>query len=122
VSGAPQTRPRAGGAASPRAAGRGQARRLPRARVPGAAAPRLRPPQVPPTPPPPAPSSSLPPAPRSASTCNYDPGVAVFPSCSAEQLAINAKVMAQLHGGAPLKLQPCDLWPYLRGRTLWIIG
>jgi hypothetical protein len=73
-------------------------------------------------PPPTAPTPPAPPCADSARTCNYNPDVAVFPSCSAEQLAIGAKVMAQLHGGAPLKLQPCDLWPYIRGRTLWIIG
>ena len=36
------------------------------------------------------------------------------PSCRAEEGAEGAREV--------LQLTPCDLWPYLRGRTLWLVG
>jgi hypothetical protein len=33
-----------------------------------------------------------------------------------------ADLAKNLGGGSILQLSPCDLVPYLRGRTLWLIG
>jgi hypothetical protein len=54
--------------------------------------------------------------------CRYDPSEAKFPICSADQARATLEVASKLHSGEPLRLTPCDLYPYLRGRTLWILG
>jgi len=57
-----------------------------------------------------------------ADQCKYDPNVARFPTCSTEQFALGFNMAQQLHGGAAMQLAPCELYPYLRNRTLWILG
>ncbi|KIZ02893.1 hypothetical protein MNEG_5069 [Monoraphidium neglectum] len=42
--------------------------------------------------------------------------------CTADQTAAAQLLANRAEGGAPLRLSPCDLYPYLRGRTLWLIG
>jgi hypothetical protein len=42
--------------------------------------------------------------------------------CSPLQRATALQMARALYGGAALQMQPCDLYPYLRGRTLWLIG
>jgi hypothetical protein len=37
-------------------------------------------------------------------------------------LCLSADLVKNLGGGSILDLSPCDLLPYLRGRTLWLIG
>lgn len=50
-------------------------------------------------------------------TWSWDFGV-----CSEQQRAETLSIAEKLNGGAPMRLSPCDLYPYLRGRTLWLIG
>ncbi|KAI8468653.1 MAG: hypothetical protein J3K34DRAFT_426509 [Monoraphidium minutum] len=45
-----------------------------------------------------------------------------FGVCNEQQRADALSIAQQLQGGAPLKTTPCDLYPFLRGRTLWLIG
>jgi len=42
--------------------------------------------------------------------------------CSAEQRNASIALASKLYGGAPLALSPCDLYPYLTNRTLWLFG
>ena len=42
--------------------------------------------------------------------------------CTDKQRAPAVKLSQKLHGGAPSKLTPCDLYPYIQGRTLWLVG
>jgi len=42
--------------------------------------------------------------------------------CDSSQTANALTIARTLGGGEALKLSPCDLLPYLRGRTLWILG
>jgi hypothetical protein len=42
--------------------------------------------------------------------------------CDSSQIANNMNVARTLGGGGALNLSPCDILPYLRGRTLWILG
>lgn len=32
------------------------------------------------------------------------------------------RALAQDNAGDLLTMTPCDLWPYMRGRTTWVIG
>jgi hypothetical protein len=42
--------------------------------------------------------------------------------CSAQQTGFIESTLRLKHGAEMLQLTPCDLWPHLRGRTLWVIG
>jgi hypothetical protein len=42
--------------------------------------------------------------------------------CTPQQAANAMKIGRTLGGGGALKLAPCDIVPFLRGRTLWILG
>jgi hypothetical protein len=42
--------------------------------------------------------------------------------CSAQQTGFFKGVLSLRQGPEMLQLTPCDLWPHLRGRTLWVIG
>jgi hypothetical protein len=42
--------------------------------------------------------------------------------CDSSQIANNMNVARSLGGGGAMNLSPCDILPYLRGRTLWILG
>jgi hypothetical protein len=53
-------------------------------------------------------------------TCSFDRGE--WGMCDDNQAANAMKVAQTLGGGAAMQLKPCDLVPYLRGRTLWILG
>ncbi|GBF96537.1 hypothetical protein Rsub_09120 [Raphidocelis subcapitata] len=61
-------------------------------------------------------------SPKWRDMCRYDPSAVKFPVCSADQAKASLELATKLHGGEPLRLSPCDLYPYLRGRTLWILG
>jgi hypothetical protein len=41
---------------------------------------------------------------------------------AAAATAAAADVAKTLSGGAILGMSPCDIMPYLQGRTLWLIG
>jgi hypothetical protein len=45
-----------------------------------------------------------------------------FGICNAKQRVAALDMARKLRDGGALKLSPCDLWPYLRGRTLWLLG
>ncbi|KIY98626.1 hypothetical protein MNEG_9339 [Monoraphidium neglectum] len=59
---------------------------------------------------------------RRVEACQNNPAWVKFAVCSQEQRAAGLRVAQQLRGGAALGVAPCDLWPYLRGRTLWLLG
>ncbi|KAF6252526.1 hypothetical protein COO60DRAFT_1552723, partial [Scenedesmus sp. NREL 46B-D3] len=42
--------------------------------------------------------------------------------CSAQQTGFVKSTLRLKQGPEMLQLTPCDLWPHLRGRTLWVIG
>jgi hypothetical protein len=60
--------------------------------------------------------------PRSAEECKYPSSSKAFAVCSDEQRALGLQMARKLHGGAPLRMSPCDIFPYIRGRTLWLVG
>lgn len=71
------------------------------------------------------PTASSPIPPRSArrwQQCQWPASNAKEFACTDEQRAEAFKLAEQLHGGAALRLTPCELHAYLRGRTLWLIG
>lgn len=43
-------------------------------------------------------------------------------TCSGQQTGFFLRALGLKQGPEMLQLTPCDLWPYLRGRTLWVIG
>lgn len=45
-----------------------------------------------------------------------------FATCDEEQRAAGLLLAEKLRGGEALRASPCDLYPYIRGRTLWLIG
>ncbi|KIZ01068.1 hypothetical protein MNEG_6895 [Monoraphidium neglectum] len=45
-----------------------------------------------------------------------------FGICNAKQRVAALDMARKLRDGGALELSPCDLWPYLRGRTLWLLG
>ena len=42
--------------------------------------------------------------------------------CSAEKIDSLKDFLIQQDMWGPLLVTPCELWPYIRGRTLWILG
>jgi hypothetical protein len=62
------------------------------------------------------------PAHRRDDNCRYDPSQVRFPVCGSEQAQLGLTMAQQARGGEALQLAPCGLYPYLRGRTLWIMG
>jgi hypothetical protein len=42
--------------------------------------------------------------------------------CDGSQAENAMKIARTLGGGEALRMTPCDLLPYLRGRTLWVLG
>lgn len=54
-------------------------------------------------------------------TCAFT-GESGWGVCTPQQAANALKIGMTLGGGAAATLTPCDLLPYLRGRTLWILG
>lgn len=56
-----------------------------------------------------------------ARRCSMKPGSA-WDVCTGGQAKENKALAATLGGGAALRLAPCNLMAYLRGRTLWILG
>ncbi|KAI8471060.1 MAG: hypothetical protein J3K34DRAFT_520821 [Monoraphidium minutum] len=60
--------------------------------------------------------------PKAVDACTQDPNVARFGVCDEAQRAAGLKLARQLYSGAPLKASPCELYSYLRGRTLWLTG
>jgi hypothetical protein len=42
--------------------------------------------------------------------------------CDSSQAENALKIGRTLGGGAAMSMTPCDILPYLRGRTLWILG
>jgi hypothetical protein len=75
-----------------------------------------------------APSShlaSVPSRPRSATRwdqCKFRTGSPEFGVCTQEQRNASLSMAQQLYNGAATQLTPCQLYPFLRGRTLWLIG
>jgi len=59
---------------------------------------------------------------KRAEECKFPAASSSFGFCNEEQRAAGRSVAEQLHGGAPMKMSPCDIFPYIRGRTLWLIG
>jgi hypothetical protein len=59
---------------------------------------------------------------RRAEECKMLTSSQTFAVCNDEQRAAGMELAKKLHAGAALRASPCDLWPYLRGRTLWLIG
>lgn len=57
-----------------------------------------------------------------AEECRFSPSSKAFAVGDDRQNAEALAVAERLRGGAALKFAPCDLWAYLRGRTLWLIG
>eukprot|EP00877_Chromochloris_zofingiensis_P014357 jgi/Chrzof1/9175/Cz03g38220.t1 len=54
--------------------------------------------------------------------CAFNPATSGWGTCSALQQRKTLSYATQLGTAASLQLSPCDLWPYLKGRTLWLIG
>ncbi|KAF6252248.1 hypothetical protein COO60DRAFT_544594 [Scenedesmus sp. NREL 46B-D3] len=54
--------------------------------------------------------------------CAFNPNGTVWGVCTAHQARNSFEFAKKLGGGSILQLSPCDLVPYLRGRTLWLIG
>ncbi|KAI8471073.1 MAG: hypothetical protein J3K34DRAFT_244030 [Monoraphidium minutum] len=57
-----------------------------------------------------------------AEECRMQTSSNEFGVCDDAQRAVGLGVARKIKGGAPLRLSPCDLFPYLRGRTLWLMG
>jgi hypothetical protein len=57
-----------------------------------------------------------------AEECKFPTSSDGFGVCNEEQRAAGLKIAEQLHGGDAMRTTPCDLFPYIRGRTLWLIG
>lgn len=60
-----------------------------------------------------------------ATFCSFEGGPPACPSDVVDDIV--AGLVARADGGSPfaraaLTLAPCDLWPSLEGRTLWIVG
>jgi disulfide bond formation protein DsbB len=54
--------------------------------------------------------------------CSFPTSVPAFGVCSEEQRAAGLDMAQKLHGGAALQASPCELFSYIRGRTLWLVG
>eukprot|EP00882_Tetradesmus_deserticola_P013284 GHRQ01014091.1.p1 GENE.GHRQ01014091.1~~GHRQ01014091.1.p1 ORF type:complete len:538 (+),score=152.89 GHRQ01014091.1:624-2237(+) len=54
--------------------------------------------------------------------CTFNPNGTVWGVCTAQQAQRSLELAKKLGGGSILQLSPCDLVPYLRGRTLWLLG
>lgn len=55
--------------------------------------------------------------------CRADPeALSAINVCEAWQVAALEKVVRQYDSGAMTEFSPCQLWPYLRNRTLWVVG
>lgn len=61
-------------------------------------------------------------SPCRTSICRFDAAATQPLDCTAEQTAAAQLLANGAEDGAPMRLSPCDLYPYLRGRTLWLIG
>ncbi|KAF8066185.1 Wdr54 [Scenedesmus sp. PABB004] len=57
-----------------------------------------------------------------ARNCAFNSGRSTWGVCSPEQQASSLELARGLDGGAALRLSPCHLMQYLRGRTLWLLG
>ncbi|KAI8471062.1 MAG: hypothetical protein J3K34DRAFT_458522 [Monoraphidium minutum] len=65
------------------------------------------------------------PCPRSgywADMCKMPTSSQAFGVCGDAQRDAGLRIAERLRGGEAFRLSPCDLWTYLRGRTLWLIG
>uniref|UniRef100_A0A383VEI9 Uncharacterized protein n=1 Tax=Tetradesmus obliquus TaxID=3088 RepID=A0A383VEI9_TETOB len=54
--------------------------------------------------------------------CSFDPAKNVWGICTEQQAKNSFELAKKLGGGSILQLSPCDLVPFLRGRTLWLLG
>ncbi|WIA23718.1 hypothetical protein OEZ85_000404 [Tetradesmus obliquus] len=54
--------------------------------------------------------------------CSFDPEKNVWGICTEQQAKNSFELAKKLGGGSILQLSPCDLVPFLRGRTLWLLG
>jgi hypothetical protein len=58
--------------------------------------------------------------------CNFTPrqgsSLVNTEMCTEEQVQGVISLLRSLDKEEILSFTPCDLWPYLRGRTLWLIG
>jgi len=54
--------------------------------------------------------------------CRFDPNQGQWGVCTWEQRQQSLPYLEAAGRGAALNMKPCDIWPYIRGRTLWIIG
>jgi hypothetical protein len=57
-----------------------------------------------------------------AEECKLPTSSTSFGVCNEEQRSAGLAVAQKLYGGDALAASPCDLWPFIRGRTLWLIG
>uniref|UniRef100_A0A383VEF6 Uncharacterized protein n=1 Tax=Tetradesmus obliquus TaxID=3088 RepID=A0A383VEF6_TETOB len=57
-----------------------------------------------------------------ARRCQWDRHGSVWGVCSPQQAARSLAFAKTLGGGSILGMSPCDIMPYLQGRTLWLIG
>jgi hypothetical protein len=54
--------------------------------------------------------------------CKFTANTQEFGVCNDTQRAAGLELAKQLHGGAALRMSPCDLYAYIKGRTLWLLG
>ncbi|WIA44224.1 hypothetical protein OEZ86_010535 [Tetradesmus obliquus] len=57
-----------------------------------------------------------------ARRCQWDRHGSVWGVCSPQQAARSLEFAKTLGGGSILGMSPCNIMPYLQGRTLWLIG
>lgn len=68
-------------------------------------------------------SFSRPPPPaRRWEVCKFKSYMTDAKDCTAEQTQATIQLAQREVGNAPMELSPCDMYPLLRGRTMWLIG